>query len=282
MSTRGDNRPQDPGRRRHVYDIIFNADAPAERRFDIVLLVTIALSVVVVMLSSVAAIPARYGRWLIVADWVFTLVFTAEYAVRLWCVRKPLRYALSFYGIVDLLGVIPTYLGLVLAGGRFLSTIRFLRMLRVFRVLHLPSYQREIHTWVMAFKAARKRLTVFLFVVATIVVVLGSLMYVVETAASGFTSIPMSIYWAIVTLTTVGYGDISPASPLGRAIAALIMILGYSIIVVPTGIISVELSRLDASEGGTSDPAPCPACSHKPEAGSRFCSRCGTELSPRP
>lgn len=263
-------------RRDNAYRIIFQADTPTGRIFDIGLLVAIALSVVVVMLDSVGAIRIAHGPLLYGLDWVFTVLFTIEYGIRLWCARDVKRYAFSFYGMVDLMGVIPTYLGLLLAGSHYLAAIRFLRVLRTFRVLNLSSYQTEIQLWMTALRGARRRLAVFLFLVVTLVVVLGTLMYVVEGRAGGFSSIPKSIYWAIVTLTTVGYGDISPGTPLGQAIAAVIMILGYSIIVVPTGIVSVELSRADRYMSDTACSA-CKARGHTADA--KFCRCCGAELS---
>jgi voltage-gated potassium channel len=238
--------------------IIFGADTPLGRAYDIALLGVIGISVLMVMLDSVASLHADHGKFFMSIEWGFTIFFTLEYLVRLWCGDKALRYAFSFFGIVDFLGVIPTYLTLLSVGGesgRYLVAIRFLRVLRVFRVLKLSSYEGEIHAMSQALKASGRRILVFLFFVMTLVVVLGSLMYVVETGGTnGFTSIPTSIYWAIVTLTGVGYGDIVPSTALGQAIAALLMIMGYSIIVVPTGIVSVEAYRVG-------QPTPCrPAC----------------------
>jgi voltage-gated potassium channel len=271
--------------------VIFGADTPLGRAYDIALLAVIGLSVSMVMLDSVADLNAKYGSFFRISEWVFTAFFTLEYLVRLWCGDNAMRYAVSFFGIVDFLGVIPTYLTLLLPGtpGRYLVAIRFLRVLRVFRVLKLSSYEGELRAMSMALKASSRRIAVFLFFVMTMVVVLGSMMYVVEGPISGvedpisvaedpingFTSIPRSIYWAIVTLTTVGYGDISPVTPLGQTIAALLMIMGYSIIVVPTGIVSVEAAR-SAQLG---DGRACPACrrgGHDGEAA--HCKYCGTAL----
>jgi len=257
--------------------VIFGADTPLGRAYDIALLAVIGLSVSMVMLDSVADLNAKYGSFFRISEWVFTAFFTLEYLVRLWCGDNAMRYAVSFFGIVDFLGVIPTYLTLLLPGtpGRYLVAIRFLRVLRVFRVLKLSSYEGELRAMSMALKASSRRIAVFLFFVMTMVVVLGSMMYVVEDPISGFTSIPRSIYWAIVTLTTVGYGDISPVTPLGQTIAALLMIMGYSIIVVPTGIVSVEAAR-SAQLG---DGRACPSCrrgGHDGEAA--HCKFCGTAL----
>lgn len=242
--------------REKLQRIIFEADTPAGRRYDTLLIMTVVISVLCVLLDSVTSINVRHGHGLYVVEWIFTILFTIDYVTRLACVKRPLRYALSFFGIVDLLGVIPTYLGLIFPEGRYLVTIRFLRVLRVFRVFKLVAYLEEARAMGAALRASAKKITVFLVGVLTMVVVLGSLMYVIEGAQpeTGFTSIPRSIYWAIVTLTTVGYGDISPGTPAGQALAAVIMILGYSIIVVPTGIVTVEMAGR-SNRGG-----PCPHC----------------------
>jgi voltage-gated potassium channel len=264
-----------------IYEIIFEADTPAGKIYDVSLLVAISLSVLAVMLDSVAAIQSRYGVLLYRVEWFFTLLFTLEYVVRLWCVEKPARYARSFFGIIDFLGIIPTYLSLVFHGGRFLIAIRFLRMLRTFRVLKLSSYDGEVRMFMRALRASRRRIMVFLFAVMTLVVVLGTLMYVIENTVesnnNGFTSIPRSIYWAIVTLTTVGYGDISPTTPLGQALASVLMILGYSIIVVPTGIVSVEAARTAVSNKHNTQVCPnCLAEGHDDDA--VHCKYCGAKL----
>ncbi len=257
--------------------IIFGADTPLGRAYDIGLLFVIGASVLMVMLDSVASLHDKYGTFFYAIEWVFTVFFTLEYLVRLWCGVNATRYAFSFFGVVDFLGVIPTYLGLLVHGSRYLVAIRFLRMLRVFRVMKLSSYEHELRAMSRALKASRRRILVFLFFVLTLVVVLGALMYVVEGEVNGFTSIPSSIYWAIVTLTTVGYGDISPGTPLGQTIAAILMILGFSIIVVPTGIVSVEAAR--ASERETDDSRLCPACrraGHDSDAS--YCKFCGAAV----
>jgi voltage-gated potassium channel len=262
-----------------VYEIIFEADTPAGKAYDVALLVTIALSVLTVMLDSVSSLRARHALLFYSAEWFFTFLFSVEYLVRLWCVERPLKYARSFFGVIDFLSVIPTYLGLVVHSSRFLVTIRFLRMLRVFRVLKLSSYDGEVRMFVRAFKLSRRRIAVFLFSVLTLVVVLGTLMYVIENTVDGgetdFTSIPRSIYWAIVTLTTVGYGDIAPVTPLGQAVASLLMILGYSIIVVPTGIVSMEVAR-DNQRHNTQVCQKCLAENHDDDA--VYCKYCGTML----
>jgi len=264
-----------------IHEIIFEADTPAGKLYDVLLLVAISLSVLVVMLDSVSAIQQIHGEALYIIEWCFTLLFTVEYSVRLWCVGRPAKYARSFFGVVDFLGIIPSYLGLLLHTSRFLVVIRFLRVLRVFRVLKLASYEGEIRTFVRAWKSSQRRIAVFLFALMAIVVVLGSLMYVIESTssngASGFTSIPKSIYWAIVTLTTVGYGDISPATPLGQTVAALLMILGYSIIIVPTGIVSVEVAQEGINKKNNTQVCPeCVAEGHDNDA--VYCKYCGAKL----
>jgi voltage-gated potassium channel len=262
--------------RRDLNTIIFGADTPLGRAYDLALLAIIGTSVLMVMLDSVASLHAGHGRFFHACEWGFTVFFTLEYLVRLWCGDKALRYAFSFFGVVDFLGVIPTYLSVFFHGSRYLVAIRFLRVLRVFRVMKLSSYEGELRAMGNALKASRRRILVFLFFVMTMVVVLGSLMYVVEGEANGFTSIPISIYWAVVTLTTVGYGDISPGTPLGQAVAAVLMILGYSIIVVPTGIVSVA-----AAQAAPTHSRRCPACRReRHDADASHCKFCGSRLDP--
>jgi len=247
--------------RRTRHQIIYEADTPLGRAFDVALLWAIVLSVAAVLLESVSRIRADWGAWLIAVEWMFTLLFTVEYAVRLATVDRPLRYARSFFGIVDLLAIIPTYLSLVFVGAQSLVVIRALRLLRIFRVLKLARYLDESRVLVAALKASRPKITVFLFSVLTLVVIIGALMYLIEGADSGFTSIPRSIYWAIVTLTTVGYGEITPQTTLGQFLAGAVMIMGYGIIAVPTGIVSVELA--EAARAGTPESIStqaCPAC----------------------
>lgn len=228
------------------------------------------------MLESVASIEQNFGDALRYAEWFFTIAFTIEYILRLISVDHPTKYARSFFGIVDLLAIIPTYLSLFVPGTQFLLVIRLLRILRVFRVLKLAKYIAEAHVLTLALRASRRKITVFLFTVMTLVVILGSLMYFIESDQNGFTSIPRSVYWAIVTLTTVGYGDISPQTPLGQALASFVMILGYAILAVPTGIVSVELSRAEADLTSTRS---CHACSlegHDSDA--EYCKYCGEAL----
>ena len=267
--------------RQHAYRIIFEADTPAGRRFDVVLLWAILTSVALVVLDSVQAIHAAYGHWLYLAEWGFTAVFTAEYLARLACAPRPWRYARSFFGVVDLLAIVPTYLSLFLAGSQMLLVVRALRMLRIFRVLKLARYVSEATVLQQALRASGPKIGVFLYTVLTLVAIIGTLMYVIEGPERGFTSIPTSIYWAIVTLTTVGYGDISPVTPAGRLLASMAMILGYGIIAVPTGIVTVEMSRVrDASAITTRVCGQCLAEGHDRDA--RHCKFCGAELPAAP
>ncbi|MCH8961110.1 MAG: ion transporter, partial [Bacteroidetes bacterium] len=241
------------GWRLTLYIIIFESDTPPGKAFDVALILTIFASVAAVMLESVSAIGSRYGAILYASEWVFTILFTIEYILRLICVGRPLRYARSFFGIVDLLAVIPTYFSVLFPGAQFLLVIRLLRILRVFRVLKLVQYLSAADILMEALRASRRKIVVFLVALLTLVVILGSLMYLIEGAENGFTSIPRSIYWAIVTLTTVGYGDISPQTGLGQALAAVVMIMGYGIIAVPTGIVTAEMTRIGL--GDDSEPA---------------------------
>ncbi len=256
--------------------IIFEAHTPAGRAFDIALIFLILASVLAVMLDSVEHIHQRYGDVLYTVEWAFTIIFTIEYALRLWCIENTARYARSFYGIVDLVGILPTYLSLLLADSQYLLVVRILRVLRVFRVLRMVRYVGEAQLLTEALRASRRKITVFISTVLALVVVFGSLMYLIEGEGSGFTSIPKSIYWAVITLTTVGYGDLTPVTPLGQAFATIVMILGYGIIAVPTGIVTLELSEAHRRVANTRT---CPGCSaegHQRDAS--FCWRCGEHL----
>ncbi len=274
--------PHPPSGWRHrLYVIIFQVDTPAGRRFDEFLLLAILASLVVVMLDSVESVGHEHGALLGMLEWSFTALFAVEYLARLYCSPRPLRYAFSFYGLIDLLAVLPGILALVFADAQFLIIVRVLRMLRVFRVLKLTPYLSQANFLLVALRGSRQKIIVFLLTVSTLVIVFGTLMYVIEGPAHGFSSIPTSIYWAVVTLTTVGFGDITPKTPLGQGLATLIMITGYSIIAVPTGIFTAELaSAMRSGEGGLQ--RPCPTCG-KPshEAGASFCCRCGHPLFPR-
>jgi len=263
------------GLRQRLYEVIFEADTPPGKLFDVALIVCILASVLVVMLTTVEHLNRLYGDWFLGLEWAFTVLFSIEYALRLFCVRRRLRYVFSFFGLVDLVSVLPTYVAVFVPGGHYFLVVRLLRVLRVFRVLKLAQYMGESRSLARALLAARHKIIVFLFYVLALAVLFGSAMYVIEGAQSGFTSIPRGIYWAVVTLTTVGYGDISPQTGLGQFVSAIIMIMGYGIIAVPTGIVSVEMAR----EARTRGPA-CPRCdtrSHAP--GARFCHHCGKPLA---
>jgi voltage-gated potassium channel len=270
-----------PSWRERLNIIIFHTDTPAGRRFDEILLVIILASLVAVMLDSVEAINREYGPELRILEWGFTALFAIEYLARLYCSPRPLRYAFSFYGLIDLLAVLPGILALVFADAQYLIIVRILRMLRVFRVLKLTPYLSQANFLLVALRGSRQKITVFLLTVSTLVTVFGTLMYVIEGPAHGFTSIPTSIYWAVVTLTTVGFGDITPKTGLGQGLATLIMITGYSIIAVPTGIFTAELANAMRSGEGSLHRS-CPTC-NKPshEAGASFCCRCGHPLYPQ-
>ncbi|WP_437628181.1 ion transporter [Sorangium sp. So ce1151] len=260
-----------------MHDIIFEAETFGGRLFDIVLSWLILISVGAVMLESVAAINARIGPVLRGVEWGITVLFTIEYVLRLACVRRPFGYAVSFFGIVDLLSLVPTYLSLAVAGTQALLVIRVIRLLRVFRLFRLARLVGEAEVLFVALMSSRAKITVFLGTVLTLVIIFGTSLYVVEGPASGFTSIPRSIYWAIVTLTTVGYGDIAPRTALGQAIAAAVMILGYAIIAVPTGIVSVEL--VEAARAARVQRVTCPSCAAaEHESDARYCRFCGARL----
>lgn len=269
-------------RRLWLREIIFETDTPLGRAFDLALLGLILFSVVAVMLESVQSVEEHYGNWLRACEWGLTVIFTIEYGLRLWAVRRPFKYAFSFFGIIDLLAVIPTYLSLFCVGSQHLLVIRTIRLLRVFRVLKLARYTGAADILITALRASRQKITVFLFGVLTLVTIVGSVMYLIEgrpeeAGQSGFTSIPKSIYWAIVTITTVGYGDITPTTTLGQILSAGLMIVGYAIIAVPTGIVSVEIAQ--ASQAAKLNTKSCPDCTsegHDDDA--VFCKACGAKL----
>lgn len=262
-----------------LYRIIFEADTAAGKLFDIVLVCSIILSVVVVMLDSVASIHAQWKNELFILEWFFTIIFTVEYIARVVSVHKPTSYIFSFMGIIDLLSILPSYLALFLAGTGYAMTIRLLRLLRIFRVLKLTYFLDESAMMAQALAASRRKLMIFLLTILTLVIILGTLMFVVEGPENGYTSIPESVYWAIVTLTTVGYGDIAPRTPAGQAIASMVMILGYAIIAVPTGIVTVEMAH---ARRRINEAIACPRClleGHAQDAS--YCRRCGEMLLPR-
>ena len=268
------------GWRQRVYDVIFGIDTPAGRNFDIGLVVVVLLSIFVVMLESVPEIGARHAGALHALEWMFTLLFTVEYVARLACVRRPVRYATSFFGLVDLVSVLPTYISLLVPGTAVFLDIRVLRLLRVFRIFKLTLYIEEYTRLGEALVASRRKIMVFLSVVLMAIVILGTVMYVVEGPENGFTSIPMAMYWATVTMTTVGYGDITPQTTLGKLIASFMMLLGWGILAVPTGIVTAEMTSQRMQRAPRHPERHCAACGsagHVPRA--HFCKDCGAELS---
>lgn len=270
--------PPEPAWRLRLHEVIFEADTPAGRGFDVALLVAISLSVFIVLLESVGSIRDSYGPLLYGIEWALTGLFTVEYVLRLLAVRRPLSYATSFFGVVDLLAILPTWLSLLLPGAQALLVVRAFRLLRVFRILKLGEFLIETRTLTSALHASRRKVTVFLGFVLVTVLLIGSLIYLIEGEENGFTSIPTSIYWAIVTLTTVGYGDLAPKTPLGQLLASAVMILGYAIIAVPTGIVTSELVRAGRDLGPPTSQC-CPSCaSYGHQHDARFCRHCGTAL----
>jgi voltage-gated potassium channel len=267
---------QIPRWKQAAYQVIFEADTRAGQAFDVALLWAILLSVLVVMLESVQSVNSQYGSYLRTLEWFFTIIFTMEYLARLIVVRRPLKYAFSFLGIIDFLAIIPTFISLLVVGSQYLLVIRTIRLLRVFRILKLSRFVGEAAVITGALKASRHKIFVFLTSVLILVVVAGTLMYLIEGGRNGFSSIPQSIYWAIVTLTTVGYGDISPVTALGKALASLIMVLGYAIIAVPTGIVTAELSRPYQREYKHVICHVCQATDHQEDA--VFCRNCGEKI----
>lgn len=272
--------------RTKLHDIIYEADTPAGKLFDVILLITIIASIILVMLESVKSIDSKYHNLLNISEWVITILFSIEYIARIITVKKPSKYIFSFYGIIDLLSTIPKYISLVVGGVHALAALRALRLLRVFRILKLARYLGASNNLVNALKASRAKISVFLFAVIIVAVILGTVMYLIEGEENGFTNIPKSVYWCIVTLTTVGFGDIAPQTPLGQFIASLVMILGYGIIAVPTGIVSAEY----ANQSNTKKEEPkeqdihlnskscenCLAEKHKDNAD--YCYNCGEKL----
>lgn len=267
----------DMGRwRQRMHEIIFEADTPQGKCFDVVLLIAIMLSVLVVILESVESIDKEYHGSLLMAEWLFTILFTIEYILRLVCVHNKLNYARSFFGIVDLLAIIPTYLTLFELGTRYAVVIRIVRLLRVFRIFKLAQFLSEAGAFRHAIYASRAKITVFLTAVLIVICIVGATMHLIEGPESGFTSIPQGIYWAIVTVTTVGYGDISPITPFGKMVAAIVMMLGYSILLVPSGIISAEWIQMRHQQISTQV---CPDCSREGhDLDAMYCKFCGASL----
>lgn len=259
-----------------IHVIIDGTDTKGGRFFDVILLIVIILSVAVVMLDSVLYLRLQYGRLFFYAEWIFTILFTLEYCLRVYSAPNRHRYVTSFFGIVDLLALLPSYLSLFFVGTQYLLVVRILRILRVFRIFKLKSYMHQAGFLVSAFKTSQHKIAVFFLLLLLLVTVFGSVLYVVEGPDNGFTSIPLSIYWAIVTMTTVGYGDVSPKTALGQAIASMVMITGYAIIAVPTGVFTAELTRTMRPQ---LQPIACPNCGKFGHAtGAKFCDRCGHDL----
>jgi voltage-gated potassium channel len=272
------NDPRQKPLRLRLYEIIFEADTKAGKTFDIVLLCCIVASVFIIIAESVQSFRVAYGQWFFLLEWFFTAIFTVEYIARVWVVSKRSKYIFSFFGIIDLLSILPSYLALFFPGAQSLMVIRSIRLLRIFRIFKLSRYIGESQNLMRALRASKHKITVFLVTVITSVIITGTMMFLVEGPEHGFTSIPRSIYWAIVTMTTVGYGDIAPQTTLGQALASCIMILGYGIIAVPTGIVSAEMIQLKTQEKLTTQV--CPHCmreGHDHDA--VFCKYCGGTLN---
>nr|WP_321412459.1 ion transporter [uncultured Allomuricauda sp.] len=280
-----EHKPQVKWKNR-LHEVIYEADTPSGKFFDIVLFVLIIISVFLVMLESIDDFDARYHRTLLILEWIVTIFFTLEYIARLISIKKPLKYVFSFYGIIDFLSTIPLYLSYILAGSQVLLAVRAFRLLRIFRILKLVKFMGEASQLQSALRASRTKIAVFIYVVLILSVIMGTLMYIVEGDDSGFTSIPKSIYWTIVTLTTVGYGDIAPQTNLGQFLATVIMILGYGIIAVPTGIVTAEFTRNRNGDNENDEgykvhvnTQACPSCSvegHRDDA--THCYNCGHPL----
>lgn len=260
-----------------LFEIIFEADTRAGKLFDIVLLMVILLSVITVIAESIPAWRNNCGYTFLLLEWIFTIIFSVEYLLRVYSSRRKIKYIISFYGIIDLLAILPAFLGIFIAGARSLLVIRALRLLRIFRILKISRYLSAGNTLIKAIKSSREKIGVFLFAVLMVVLLIGTLMYLIEGEKNGFTSIPKSIYWAVVTLTTVGYGDITPQTALGQFLSGVLMIIGYAIIAVPTGIISVEIARSELKKSSTQV---CPKCMREGlDANAEFCKYCGARLN---
>ncbi|MFT6687838.1 MAG: voltage-gated potassium channel [Saprospiraceae bacterium] len=265
--------------RSKLHEIIYEADTPLGKIFDVVLLILILLSVILVMLESVKSIDLEYHKVLYIGEWIITVFFTLEYILRIITVKKPFRYIFSFYGIIDFISTIPLYLSYIFLGTSYLLTVRAFRLLRIFRILKITRYVGEANKLKTALKHSRPKILIFLFTVLIIAIIAGTLMYLIEGEESGFTSIPRSIYWAIVTLTTVGYGDIAPAGPLGQFIAAILMIMGYGIIAVPTGIVSAEYA-MDKEDTVHTNTQVCSNCNEKAhDDKAKYCHSCSEVLN---
>jgi voltage-gated potassium channel len=263
--------------RSRLHEVIFESNTSEGKAFDICLLISILTSMAVVMLDSVASLHERFGRIFFILEWAFTILFTIEYLLRLIAVKRPLLYVFSFLGLVDLLAIIPMYLSIFLVGAQSLLVLRALRFIRIFRIFKLTHFLSEISFLSAALRSSAKKISVFMLIVIAIVIILGSIMYLVESEESGFTSIPESIYWAIVTITTVGYGDMTPVTATGKFIASVIMLLGYSIIAVPTGILTTEIALMSRETKRGHEA--CPGCGKEGhDDNAMFCKFCGEKL----
>lgn len=263
--------------RARLHEIIYESNTIAGKAFDVSLLILIVASIVIVMLDSMEQWHLRYGQLFFMLEWIFTILFTLEYILRLISIKKPLSYIFSFLGIIDLLAIIPGYLSIFLAGAQSLMVFRALRLLRIFRIFKLSHYLSEMQFLGAAVKGSLKKISIFMLVVLMLVIILGSVMYLIENGENGFSSIPDSIYWAIVTITTVGYGDISPGTPLGKFVASIIMLMGYGIIAVPTGILTTEMALAVKKREQKNEV--CPKCGREGhDTDAKFCKNCGEKL----
>ncbi len=268
--------------RHELYAIIFQSNTRAGRAFDIALIICILASSTIVMFDSVAEINQRHGRQLLLAEWFFTGLFSLEYGLRIFCTHRPCKYIFSFYGLIDLLAILPSYVSLLIPGTHYLQVIRILRILRIFKILKMTQFVIQSNLLLNALWASRHKILIFLFAISTLLVVFGSAMYLIEGPDNGFTNIPTCIYWAVVTLTTVGFGDITPKTDLGRAVSALVMIIGYAIIAVPTGIFSAELNQAIKRQNNDENKV-CRRCGKRGhEAEANYCMTCGQSLLPEP
>ncbi|MFK8060866.1 MAG: ion transporter [Polaribacter sp.] len=273
------NTDKKPSWKQKLHEVIYEADTKEGKLFDVVLLIAIIASIVLVMLESIESFDTKYHDFLNISEWIITILFSIEYILRIVSIKKPFKYIFSFYGIIDLLSTIPKYLSFIIVGSHHFAALRALRLLRVFRILKLARYIGASNTLMIALRASKAKIAVFIFFIVIICIILGTIMYMIEGADNGFTSIPRSVYWAIVTLTTVGFGDIAPQTPFGQLIASIIMILGYGIIAIPTGIVSSEMTK--SMTNLDTNTQSCPNClkeGHKNKAD--FCFNCGTILNP--
>ncbi len=264
--------------RQKIYEIIFEAETPKGKTFDITLILLVIFSIIVVILESVESLQAKYLKTFLTLEWILTIIFSIEYILRIYCVSKPFKYIFSFYGLVDIFSIIPTYLSVLVPGAQSMLVIRALRLLRIFRVLKLSRYANAGNFLSQALIKSRPKIIVFLGAIVTLVCIMGTMMYIIEGKENGFSSIPKGIYWAIVTMTTVGYGDISPNTPLGQFFASMLMIAGYGIIAVPTGIVTSEMTQAQMSQKKLYTKA-CRSCTKEEhDFGAAFCNHCGTAL----